>query len=191
MGAAQICLRDHRVECRAARVILPGESARFGGATSFRASIIPCKWAAAFSMSYCLYWPSRLSAVSTPQPRRNSFSSCADGWCLLQAFRPPNTNFPSTMSSLAWSNAFRLSVTAIAALLLSAALRLSPGTIANRHTLDVDRHQLFGSPISNNRLSRAALAFIQSTRNRIASANPFEKEFDDCECDTRDIIAQP
>ena len=31
------------------------------------ASIIPCKCAAAFSMSWCLYWPARLSALSTPQ----------------------------------------------------------------------------------------------------------------------------
>ena len=39
----------------------------FGAGAPFRASIIPCKCAAAFSMSKCLYWPARLSAVSTPQ----------------------------------------------------------------------------------------------------------------------------
>jgi len=44
---------DHRAECRAAREFLPGKAARdrLVPDTSFRPSIIPCKCAAAFSMS--------------------------------------------------------------------------------------------------------------------------------------------
>src|ERR1700738_3921269 len=54
----------HRTGCRDPRAAFPGEVVweRFDDAP-FRASSMPCKCAAAFSMSKCLYWPARLSAA--------------------------------------------------------------------------------------------------------------------------------
>jgi hypothetical protein len=60
---------DHRAEGRWARALLPEEAARarFAPDEVMRPSIMPCRCAAALSMSGCLYWPARLSAASTPQ----------------------------------------------------------------------------------------------------------------------------
>src|SRR5882672_5944115 len=59
-------VRDRRNQRRAVPPRCAGRAC-VGDRSPARASIIPCKCAAAVSISKCLYWPALLSAESTPQ----------------------------------------------------------------------------------------------------------------------------